>query len=60
MDFTKKRLQQELEDKMEAEQQSRRQLERRVRLTRGPKPVPRGLGLSAMPIGKQARGTIQR
>lgn len=34
MDFTKKRLQQELEDKMEVEQQSRRQLERRVRLAR--------------------------
>ncbi|XP_028722678.1 unconventional myosin-XVIIIa isoform X18 [Peromyscus leucopus] len=30
VDFTKKRLQQELEDKMEAEQQSRRQLERRL------------------------------
>lgn len=55
MDFTKKRLQQELEDKMEVEQQSRRQLERRVRLARGPKPVPSGLGLSAMPIGIQAR-----
>lgn len=34
VDFTKKRLQQELEDKLEAEQQSKRQLERRVRLTR--------------------------
>lgn len=55
MDFTKKRLQQELEDKMEVEQQSRRQLERRVRLARGPEPVPRGLGLSAMPVGIQAR-----
>ncbi|XP_026636095.1 unconventional myosin-XVIIIa isoform X5 [Microtus ochrogaster] len=30
VDFTKKRLQQELEDKMEVEQQSRRQLERRL------------------------------
>lgn len=40
MDFTKKRLQQELEDKMEVEQQSRRQLERRVSLAREPKPVP--------------------
>lgn len=40
MDFTKKRLQQELEDKMEVEQQSRRQLERRVRLAREPQPVP--------------------
>lgn len=40
MDFTKKRLQQELEDKMEVEQQSRRQLERRVRLAGEPKPVP--------------------
>ncbi|XP_051035851.1 unconventional myosin-XVIIIa isoform X4 [Phodopus roborovskii] len=30
VDFTRKRLQQELEDKMEAEQQSRRQLERRL------------------------------
>lgn len=30
VDFTKKRLQQELEDKMEMEQQSRRQLERRL------------------------------
>lgn len=40
VDFTKKRLQQELEDKMEVEQQSRRQLERRVRLAREPQPVP--------------------
>nr|XP_003469756.1 unconventional myosin-XVIIIa isoform X14 [Cavia porcellus] len=30
VDFTKKRLQQELEDKLEAEQQSKRQLERRI------------------------------
>ncbi|XP_073902604.1 unconventional myosin-XVIIIa isoform X4 [Castor canadensis] len=30
VDFTKKRLQQELEDKLEAEQQSKRQLERRL------------------------------
>lgn len=30
IDFTKKRLQQELEDKLEVEQQSKRQLERRV------------------------------
>lgn len=35
MDFTKKRLQQEFEDKLEVEQQSKRQLERRVRLVRG-------------------------
>lgn len=41
MDFTKKRLQQELEDKMEVEQQNRRQLERRVRLAREPRPVRR-------------------
>lgn len=39
MDFTKKRLQQELEDKMEVEQQSRRQLERRVRLARELRPA---------------------
>lgn len=39
VDFTKKRLQQELEDKMEVEQQSRRQLERRVRLAREVGPV---------------------
>ena len=32
VDFTKKRLQQEFEDKLEVEQQSKRQLERRVRL----------------------------
>lgn len=30
IDFTKKRMQQELEDKLEVEQQSKRQLERRV------------------------------
>lgn len=30
IDFTKKRLQQELEDKLEVEQQGKRQLERRV------------------------------
>lgn len=35
MDFTKKRLQQEFEDKLEVEQQSKRQLERRVRLVQG-------------------------
>lgn len=35
MDFTKKRLQQEFEDKLEVEQQSKRQLERRVRLVLG-------------------------
>lgn len=32
MDFTKKRLQQEFEDKLEVEQQNKRQLERRVSL----------------------------
>ena len=35
VDFTKKRLQQEFEDKLEVEQQSKRQLERRVRLVPG-------------------------
>lgn len=35
VDFTKKRLQQEFEDKLEVEQQSKRQLERRVRLVQG-------------------------
>lgn len=40
IDFTKKRLQQELEDKLEVEQQGKRQLERRVSgaLTRDPPP----------------------
>lgn len=33
IDFTKKRLQQELEDKLEVEQQGKRQLERRVSAT---------------------------
>lgn len=32
VDFTKKRLQQEFEDKLEVEQQNKRQLERRVSL----------------------------
>lgn len=32
IDFTKKRMQQEFEDKLEVEQQSKRQLERRVSL----------------------------
>lgn len=32
VDFTKKRLEQEFEDKLEVEQQSKRQLERRVSL----------------------------
>ena len=32
VDFTKKRLQQEFEDKLEVEQQNKRQLERRVGL----------------------------
>lgn len=35
VDFTKKRLQQEFEDKLEVEQQSKRQLERRVSLAKG-------------------------
>lgn len=35
VDFTKKRLQQEFEDKLEVEQQNKRQLERRVRLVEG-------------------------
>lgn len=33
VDFTKKRLQQEFEDKLEVEQQNKRQLERRVSLS---------------------------
>lgn len=56
VDFTKKRLQQELEDKMEAEQQSRRQLERRVRLAGELRPQLGGLGLSASSTGKQTGG----
>lgn len=32
IEFTKKRLQQEFDDKLEVEQQNKRQLERRVRL----------------------------
>jgi hypothetical protein len=44
VDFTKKRLQQELEDKREAEQQSKRQLERRVSLAKEPRPVPGMVG----------------
>lgn len=40
VDFTKKRLQQEFEDKLEVEQQSKRQLERRVRQWAVPGPVP--------------------
>ena len=40
VDFTKKRLQQEFEDKLEVEQQNKRQLERRVRLAEGGRPVP--------------------
>ena len=56
MDFTKKRLQQELEDKMEVEQQSRRQLERRVRLAGEPSLLPEGRGKQA--TGRQTlRGT---
>lgn len=56
MDFTKKRLQQELEDKMEVEQQSRRQLERRVRLVRELRPAVRRPGLGTLSTGKAARG----
>ena len=45
VDFTKKRLQQEFEDKLEVEQQSKRQLERRVRLVPGRGWAPRvGVG----------------
>lgn len=44
VDFTKKRLQQEFEDKLEVEQQNKRQLERRVRLVKGGRPMP-GRGL---------------
>lgn len=50
IDFTKKRLQQELEDKLEVEQQSKRQLERRVSgaLPRDP-PLPNFLPPPAHP-----------
>lgn len=46
IDFTKKRLQQELEDKLEVEQQGKRQLERRVSGTQpqGPSSPP-GVGV---------------
>lgn len=48
IDFTKKRLQQELEDKLEVEQQGKRQLERRVSRAQ-----PRGLpGLLSMGMGR--------
>lgn len=45
---------------MEVEQQSRRQLERRVRLARELRPVFKGLGLSAMSTSKAARGRQSR
>lgn len=45
VDFTKKRLQQEFEDKLEVEQQNKRQLERRVSLVEGAEDcVQEGLG----------------
>ena len=40
IDFTKKRLQQELEDKLEVEQQGKRQLERRVSGGSAPRTPP--------------------
>lgn len=52
VDFTKKRLQQELEDKLEVEQQSKRQLERRVRLAREQEPVP-GRAAGSVPLSAQ-------
>lgn len=47
VDFTKKRLQQEFEDKLEVEQQNKRQLERRVRLVEG---VEAGPGVAWCPV----------
>lgn len=47
VDFTKKRLQQEFEDKLEVEQQNKRQLERRVRLVEG---VEAGPGAAWCPV----------
>lgn len=54
IDFTKKRLQQELEDKLEVEQQSKRQLERRVSaaLPRDP-PPPQFFTPSCPPHGPE-------
>lgn len=47
VDFTKKRLQQEFEDKLEVEQQNKRQLERRVRPVEGAQACAwEGLGAS--------------
>lgn len=49
VDFTKKRLQQEFEDKLEVEQQNKRQLERRVRLGRSRGLCLRGPGGELVP-----------
>lgn len=55
IDFTKKRLQQELEDKLEVEQQSKRQLERRVsgfqpwELPQVPSPQGQARGVQLLP-----------
>lgn len=55
IDFTKKRLQQELEDKLEVEQQGKRQLERRVSgaLPRDDPPLPNFLPPSCPPHGPE-------
>ena len=52
VDFTKKRLQQEFEDKLEVEQQNRRQLERRVSLEEGV------AGCAWEERGEAARGSV--
>lgn len=50
VDFTKKRLQQEFEDKLEVEQQNKRQLERRVSLAEGVEACAwEGLGATCWP-----------
>lgn len=62
VDFTKKRLQQEFEDKLEVEQQNKRQLERRVGLLGAVGRVPgrnwEGLGAAGRPVTGQSRQAL--